>query len=60
MTTDVDRVSDFSWHLFSLVDSPIEIFIGGYFLYVLLGVSAFWGLAASLSEYTVFVPFLMD
>jgi hypothetical protein len=51
MTTDVDRVSDFSWHLFSLVDSPIEIIIGGYFLYVLLGVSAFWGLAASLSEY---------
>lgn len=48
MTTDVDRVSDFSWHLFSLVDSPIEIVIGGYFLYTLLGVSTFWGLGASL------------
>jgi len=57
MTTDVDRVSDFSWHLFSLVDSPIEIFIGGYFLYVLLGVSAFWGLAASLGEYLLHTGF---
>jgi hypothetical protein len=55
MTTDVDRVSDFSWHMFSLVgaspscyaltvcdpydikDSPIEIAIGTYFLYTLLG-----------------------
>ncbi|KAG8803549.1 hypothetical protein FRC16_004675 [Serendipita sp. 398] len=52
MTTDVDRVADFSWHLFSLVDSPIEIVIGGYFLYTLLGISAFWGLAASL----LFIP----
>jgi hypothetical protein len=48
MTTDVDRVSEFGWHLFSLVDSPIEIIMGGYFLYTLLGISAFWGLAASL------------
>jgi hypothetical protein len=60
MTTDVDRVSDFAWHLFSLVDSPIEIIIGGYFLYALLGVSAFWGLAASLSEYSVSELILMD
>ena len=62
MTTDVDRVSEFSWHLFSLVgmlsfsfllisllitfiDSPIEILIGTLFLYKLLGVSAFIGLA---------------
>lgn len=56
MTTDVDRVSEFSWHVFSLVgasrrtfrvavmvphheplDSPIEIVIGSYFLYKLLG-----------------------
>jgi hypothetical protein len=28
MTTDVDRVSEFSWHLFSLIDAPIEIAIG--------------------------------
>jgi hypothetical protein len=54
MTTDVDRVSEFSWHIFTLigtstksptvapynhavVDSPIEIVIGSYFLYKLLG-----------------------
>ncbi|KAF8438137.1 hypothetical protein L210DRAFT_968152 [Boletus edulis BED1] len=45
MTTDVDRVSDFSWHMFTLVDSPIEIVIGTWFLYSLLGVSCFVGLA---------------
>lgn len=39
MTTDVDRVSEFAWHLFSLVDSPIEIVIGTIFLYHLLGSS---------------------
>jgi hypothetical protein len=37
MTTDVDRVGEFAWHLFSLVDSPIEIAIGTIFLYNLLG-----------------------
>lgn len=47
MTTDVDRVSDFSWHMFSLVDSPIEIVIGTIFLYSLLGVSCFVGLAVT-------------
>ncbi|KAG6333895.1 hypothetical protein ID866_5197 [Astraeus odoratus] len=45
MTTDVDRVSDFSWHMFSLVDSPVEIVIGTLFLYNLIGVSCFIGLA---------------
>ncbi|KAA1472498.1 multidrug resistance-associated ABC transporter [Dentipellis sp. KUC8613] len=47
MTTDVDRVSEFSWHLFTLVDSPIEIMIGTFFLYKLLGVSCFFGLAVT-------------
>ena len=37
MTTDVDRVSDFAWHMFSLIDAPIEIVIGTVFLYKLLG-----------------------
>ncbi|KAF9007916.1 ATP-binding cassette transporter [Cyathus striatus] len=45
MTTDVDRVSEFAWHVFALVDSPIEIVIGTLFLYRLLGVSCFIGLA---------------
>ncbi len=47
MTTDVDRVSEFSWHLFTLVDAPIEILIGTLFLYSLLGVSCFFGLAVT-------------
>ncbi|THH26392.1 hypothetical protein EUX98_g7797 [Antrodiella citrinella] len=47
MTTDVDRVSEFSWHIFTLVDSPIEILVGTLFLYSLLGVSCFWGLAVT-------------
>ncbi|PPQ81930.1 hypothetical protein CVT25_013778 [Psilocybe cyanescens] len=47
MTTDVDRVSDFAWHVFSLVDAPIEIVIGTWFLYNLLGVSCFFGLAVT-------------
>ncbi|KAG6854494.1 hypothetical protein C0991_006096 [Blastosporella zonata] len=47
MTTDVDRVSELAWHLFSLVDSPIEIFIGSFFLYKLLGVSCFFGLGVT-------------
>ncbi|EPQ52410.1 hypothetical protein GLOTRDRAFT_26339, partial [Gloeophyllum trabeum ATCC 11539] len=47
MTTDVDRVSEFAWHLFTLIDSPIEIVIGTMFLYSLLGVSCFIGLAVT-------------
>ncbi|KDR79985.1 hypothetical protein GALMADRAFT_242167 [Galerina marginata CBS 339.88] len=47
MTTDVDRVSDFAWHVFSIVDAPIEIVIGTWFLYSLLGVSCFFGLAVT-------------
>jgi hypothetical protein len=37
MTTDVDRVSAIAWHLFFLIDSPIEIVIGTFMLYSLLG-----------------------
>ncbi|KAJ7240591.1 multidrug resistance-associated ABC transporter [Mycena rebaudengoi] len=48
MTTDVDRVSEFAWHLFTLVDSPVEILVGSIFLYKLLGVSSLFGLAVSL------------
>ncbi|KAJ7512914.1 multidrug resistance-associated ABC transporter [Mycena galericulata] len=47
MTTDVDRVSEFAWHLFTLVDSPIEIVVGSVFLYKLLGVSSLFGLAVT-------------
>ncbi|KAF5371802.1 hypothetical protein D9758_003453 [Tetrapyrgos nigripes] len=47
MTTDVDRVSDFAWHFFTLVDSPIELIIGTLFLYKLLGYSCFFGLTVT-------------
>ncbi|CCM00229.1 uncharacterized protein FIBRA_02257 [Fibroporia radiculosa] len=47
MTTDVDRVSEFAWHLFTLIDSPIELVIGTLFLYHLLGASCFFGLAVT-------------
>ncbi|KAJ7691594.1 P-loop containing nucleoside triphosphate hydrolase protein [Mycena rosella] len=42
MTTDVDRVSEFAWHLFTLVDPR-----GLDFLYNLLGVSCLFGLAVT-------------
>ncbi|KAI0631355.1 hypothetical protein C8Q77DRAFT_202931 [Trametes polyzona] len=45
--TDVDRISEFAWHLFTIVDAPIEIVIGTLFLYSLLGVSCFFGLAVT-------------
>lgn len=37
MTTDVDRVSDFAWHLFYLVNSPVKILVGTFMLHSLLG-----------------------
>ncbi|KAI0034681.1 P-loop containing nucleoside triphosphate hydrolase protein [Vararia minispora EC-137] len=48
MTTDVDRVSEFAFHYFTMIDAPIEIIIGSVFLYKLLGISAFVGLAVSV------------
>ncbi|KAH9475078.1 ABC transporter 7 [Psilocybe cubensis] len=48
MTADVDRVCDFSWHIFTLVDSPIEIFVGLGILYNLLGMSSAIGLSTLL------------
>ncbi|KAJ7598846.1 multidrug resistance-associated ABC transporter [Mycena floridula] len=47
MTADVDTFCEFPYHLFSLIDSPIEILVGSIFLYQLLGVSCFFGLAVS-------------
>ncbi|KAJ3746747.1 multidrug resistance-associated ABC transporter [Lentinula detonsa] len=47
MTTDSDRLSEFAWHFFALVDSPIELVVGTIFLYKLLGVSCFFGLAVT-------------
>ncbi|KAJ3748238.1 multidrug resistance-associated ABC transporter [Lentinula raphanica] len=47
MTTDTDRLSEFAWQFFALVDSPIELVVGTIFLYNLLGVSCFFGLAVT-------------
>ncbi|KZP24913.1 hypothetical protein FIBSPDRAFT_1041724 [Athelia psychrophila] len=32
MTTDVDRVAEFAWHVVAPIDSPIEIHVGTLFL----------------------------
>ena len=45
MTTDVDRVSGFAQHLFTLIDGPLEIVVGAWFLYSMLGTSSLIGLA---------------
>ncbi|KZP23060.1 hypothetical protein FIBSPDRAFT_1043195 [Athelia psychrophila] len=37
MATDVDRVAEFAWHVFAVIDSPIEIIVGTLFLSRLLG-----------------------
>lgn len=37
MTIDVDRVAEFAFHMFALIDSPVELVIGTVFLYHLLG-----------------------
>ncbi|KDR71589.1 hypothetical protein GALMADRAFT_792794 [Galerina marginata CBS 339.88] len=52
MTTDVDRVGDFAWSIFALIDSPIEILVGLCFLYRLLGRSSILG----ISTFILFLP----
>ncbi|KAJ7499425.1 multidrug resistance-associated ABC transporter [Mycena latifolia] len=47
MTADVSRVGDSTWYVFDVIDSPIEIAIGAYLLYQLLGVSSLIGLAVT-------------
>ncbi|KAK4052550.1 hypothetical protein OIO90_004318 [Microbotryomycetes sp. JL221] len=51
-TIDVDRVADFAIWCFSIIDTPLEIFIGTYFLWKLLGQAAFWGILVAV----VFLP----
>ncbi|GMK55034.1 hypothetical protein CspeluHIS016_0200900 [Cutaneotrichosporon spelunceum] len=43
-TVDVDRVGEFVFHVFTLVDGPIEIIVATLFLLQLLGSSALVGL----------------
>ncbi|CAO3617183.1 unnamed protein product [Cunninghamella echinulata] len=44
MSTDSNRISEFSTWWFSVIAAPTELFIGIFFLYNLLGVSCFLGL----------------
>lgn len=44
MGTDASRISDFSALWFALISAPLELCVGMYFLYNLLGVSCFYGL----------------
>ncbi|KAJ6552953.1 multidrug resistance-associated ABC transporter [Mycena capillaripes] len=48
MTTDVDRVGQFTQQLFVLIDAPIELVVGTVFLYSMLGISCFFGLGVAV------------
>ena len=50
-TVDVDRVTDFVWHEFALIDAPIELIVATVFLLNLLGTSAVFGLLAAMSKW---------
>ncbi|KAL7425146.1 hypothetical protein Q5752_000834 [Cryptotrichosporon argae] len=43
-TVDVDRVTEFNFHVFTVIDTPIELVVGTLLLINLLGVSAIFGL----------------
>ncbi|WVQ79183.1 hypothetical protein IAT38_001279 [Cryptococcus sp. DSM 104549] len=47
-TVDVDRVTEFVFHLFAVVDAPLEIVVASVFVYKLLGVSALYGLLTAV------------
>ncbi|KAJ7485719.1 multidrug resistance-associated ABC transporter [Mycena latifolia] len=52
MSSDVDQVSGLADGIYDITDTPFEILVGVFFLYRLLGVSCFVGLAVTL----VFLP----
>ena len=45
---DVDRIVSATFHLCALLTSPLELILGGYFLYRVLGISALIGLSTSI------------
>ncbi|KAK4686614.1 hypothetical protein P7C73_g3512, partial [Tremellales sp. Uapishka_1] len=47
-TVDVDRVTEFVMHAFTIVDAPLEIVVATFFLFRLLGVSALFGLLTTI------------
>ncbi|KAJ6551152.1 hypothetical protein B0H19DRAFT_1156687 [Mycena capillaripes] len=48
MSQDVHRVAGLSVHVYTLTDSPVQLVLGTWLLYSLLGVSCLVGLAATL------------
>ncbi|KAI8149056.1 P-loop containing nucleoside triphosphate hydrolase protein [Fennellomyces sp. T-0311] len=48
MSTDANRISEFSTWWFTLYAAPVELVIGIYFLYQLLGLSCFLGLSVMI------------
>jgi hypothetical protein len=44
MSTDVSRITDFVTVFFALISVPIQLFVGAYFLYQLMGISCLYGL----------------
>ncbi|KAL4244437.1 ATP-binding cassette transporter C [Abortiporus biennis] len=48
MTTDADRISEFAWHLYSIIAAVVETTVGTLLLYYFLGVSCLYGSALSL------------
>ncbi|KAF7369227.1 Multidrug resistance-associated ABC transporter [Mycena venus] len=48
MSQDVHRVANLSRHVYTLTDSPVQLILGTWLLYSLLGISCFVGFAAAL------------
>lgn len=48
MSTDSNRISEFSTWWFSFIAAPTELFVGLFFLYHLIGYSCFLGLAVMI------------
>lgn len=48
MSTDSQRISDFTTSWFVIIESPIELFVGISFLYSLLGTSCLLGLSVMI------------
>jgi len=48
-TVDIQRVEEFSLHIFVLINCPCELIVGGWLAYRVLGISALIGLATSFT-----------
>ena len=45
---DLERIVGMSFHLFAVITTPLELCVGGYFAYRVLGISAIVGLGTSV------------